>query len=347
MIIAFIFELLSWLFPSNEATLVFFGDAMQHQVQLDAAHRQGNYYDYTGCFADITPWVSEADYAVVNFETTLGGKNYTGYPCFCTPDSYARALKSAGFDLFLTANNHTLDRRDAGLRRTVNVLDTLGVAHIGTYTNAAQRCERLPLVRNINGIKVAFLNYTYGTNGIKVQSNVVVDYIDRKLIKADIAAARSAGAEIVIVFPHWGIEYQLTENAAQRALANFMLNECDADMVIGGHPHVIQPMHLRNNKLVVYSMGNFISGMRTRDTRGGAAVKVHISRDAVGKARVDAASYRLFFTVPGKQYRVKFIDADTDINATVGTAWASQCRAFVASATSVFGKHNTNVPRAK
>jgi poly-gamma-glutamate synthesis protein (capsule biosynthesis protein) len=344
ILVAFIFEMLSWLFPSQEATLVFFGDAMQHQVQLDAARRTGNNYDYTDCFADVAPWVREADYAVVNLETTLGAKNFTGYPCFCSPDSYAKALKNAGFDLFLTANNHTLDRRDAGLRRTANVLDSLGVEHIGTYVNAAQRNERLPFVRNINGIKVAFLNYTYGTNGITVQGKVVVDYIDRALIKADIAAARRAGAEIIIAMPHWGVEYQLTENASQRSLAEFLHSE-GVDVVIGGHPHVIQPMHLRNGRLVVYSMGNFISGMRTRDTRGGAAVKVHLKRDLSGKVYVESAGYRLFFTVPGNQYRVKFIDADTDVNATVGTAWASQCRAFIASAQAVFNRHNTAVPR--
>lgn len=341
-----LFDILSLLFPKQEATMVFVGDAMQHQVQLDAAHRSGNSYDYSTCFTDIAPWVSEADYAVVNLETSLGGKGYTGYPCFCTPDSYAKALKDAGFDLFLNANNHTLDRRDNGLRRTISVLDSMHVDHIGTYTNAKQRKERLPFVKNINGIKVAFLNYTYGTNGISVQGNVVVDYINRATIKADIAAARKAGAEIIVVMPHWGEEYQLRENASQRSLADFLLKE-GVDLVIGGHPHVIQPMHFSNHQLVVYSMGNFISGMRTRDTRGGAAVKVTIKRDATGKAYVDEASYRLFFTVPGSQYTVKFIDADTDINSTVGTAWSSQCRAFISAAQSIFNSYNTGVARKK
>jgi poly-gamma-glutamate synthesis protein (capsule biosynthesis protein) len=345
-LICLLFDLISMLFPKQEATLVFFGDAMQHQSQLEAAHRQNNVYDYSDCFTDIMPWVTQADYAVVNLETTLGSKGFTGYPCFCTPDSYALSLKSAGFDLFLNANNHTLDRRDNGLRRTITVLDSLHVDHIGTYLNSSKRAQQLPLIKNINGFRVAFLNYTYGTNGISVQGNVIVDYINRNKIKADISAARKAGAEIIAVMPHWGVEYQLTENAEQRSLANFLFIE-GVDLIIGGHPHVIQPMHFKNNKLVVYSMGNFISGMRTRDTRGGAAVKVILKRDKKGKAYVDYASYRLFFTVPGSQYKVKFIDTDTDINATVGTAWASQCRAFIASATSIFNRHNTNVPRSK
>jgi poly-gamma-glutamate synthesis protein (capsule biosynthesis protein) len=141
------------------------------------------------------------------------------------------------------------------------------------------------------------------------------------------------------------VEYVLNENASQRSLADFLLKE-GVDLVIGGHPHVVQPMHLRNNQLVVYSMGNFISGMRTTDTRGGAAVKVQLKRDANGKAYVDNAGYRLFFTVPGT-YTLKFIDEDTDINATVGTAYAAHCRAFVNSAVRVFDKCNTNVPRVK
>lgn len=345
LLFCLLFNLLSMLFPKPEATLVFCGDAMQHQSQLDAARQSTNSYSYANCFADIADWVSDADYAVVNLETSLGGKGYTGYPCFCSPDSYAVALKDAGFDLFLNANNHTLDRRDNGLRRTISVLDSLYVDHIGTYTNATERSRRLPFIKDVNGFRIAFINYTYGTNGITVQGNVKVDYIDRALIKKDIAAARQAGAEIIIALPHWGVEYQLNENASQRSLADYMISE-GVDIVMGGHPHVIQPMHLRNNALVVYSMGNFISGMRTTDTRGGAAVKVQLKRDEQGKAYVDNAGYRLVFTVPGK-YTLKFIDEDTDINATVGTAYAAQCRAFVASALHVFNKCNTNVPRVK
>lgn len=257
-----LFALLSMLFPQEEATIVFAGDAMQHKSQLDNASRGGGVYDYSETFAEIAPWVQSADYAVVNLETTLGDHNFSGFPMFCSPDAYAVALKDAGFDLFLNANNHTLDRRDAGLRRTVHVLDSLGVAHTGTYTGASARNASVPLVRNINGFKVAFLNYTYGTNGIDIQGNVVVDYIDRKVMADDIKGARDAGAELVMVMPHWGIEYELTERAPQRELAKFLLDN-GADAVIGGHPHVIQPMHHTGGRAVVYSMGNFVSGMRT------------------------------------------------------------------------------------
>lgn len=342
-----LFALLSMLFPQEEATIVFAGDAMQHKSQLENASRGGGVYDYSETFAEIAPWVQSADYAVVNLETTLGDHNFSGFPMFCTPDSYASALKDAGFDLFLNANNHTLDRRDNGLRRTVRVLDSLGVAHTGTYTDAAARNAAVPLVRDINGFKVAFINYTYGTNGIDIQGNVVVDYIDRKKMSADIKSARSAGAELVVVLPHWGIEYELTERAPQRELAKFLLDN-GADAVIGGHPHVIQPMHRTGDGAVVYSMGNLVSGMRTTDTRGGAMVSMHIKRDKAGKAVIDGMKYRLVFTIPGqpgrRSDRLIFVDPDTDIAASAG-GMSGQCRAFVANATRTLDRHNTNVSR--
>lgn len=342
-----LFALLSLLFPPQEATIVFAGDAMQHKSQLDNAGRGRGVYDYSECFAEVAPWITEADYAVVNLETTLGDHNFTGYPMFCSPDSYAVALKDAGFDLFLTANNHTLDRRDVGLKRTVRVLDSLQVDHIGTYTGRDARAAALPLVKDINGFRVGFLNYTYGTNGIEIKGNVVVDYIDKAKIKNDIAAARAAGAELVIVMPHWGIEYELTERGPQRDLARYIL-DAGADAVIGGHPHVIQPMKHTEDGVVVYSMGNFISGMRTTDTRGGAVVRLHLSRDERGEARIDDAQYRLVFTLPGqpgkRADRLIFVDENTDISAAAGER-AAQCRAFVTNAVRAFDKHNRDVPR--
>lgn len=345
-------SLISLLFPPQEATIVFAGDAMQHQSQLDAACRADGTYNYSETFADISPWVKKADYAVVNLETTLADKGFTGYPCFCSPRQYATALRDAGFDLFLTANNHTLDRRDAGLRRTLSVLDSLKVDHIGTYASPSYRAQTLPLIKDIKGFKVAFLNYTYGTNGITEQGNVVVDRLDKKKIAADIAAARKSGAELVIVMPHWGDEYHLEHNAAQKDMAKFM-QKAGADIIIGGHPHVVQPMQMHRDSLghfrpVIYSLGNFVSGMRTTDTRGGAMVQLKLHRDSLGKACVADACYRLVYTIPGvdhqKSHRLVFIDTDTDINKTV-PGMAAHCKAFVNNATKTFDRHNVNVPR--
>ncbi len=328
----------------QEATLLFAGDAMMHQAQLDAARQRDGSYDFSDYFTAIAPQVREADYAVVNLETPLGGAPYSGYPCFCAPDSYADALADAGFDLFLTANNHMLDRRDSGLRRTVATLDAKGYQHIGTYRDAAQRDSLLPMVTDVNGFKVAFLNYTYGTNGISPTAGAAVDYIDRDLMRRDIASARQAGAELVCAAVHWGVEYQLLPHASQKSLAAFLMDE-GVDMVIGGHPHVIQPLEMRRrddgrNCLICYSLGNFISNMKTRDTRGGAMLEVKLARDSMGRAVVDDANYSLVFTVPptaGKNFRLVRPDSCD------AAAWRQHAKAFAAKAREIFTKHNVGV----
>lgn len=331
----------------NEATLLFAGDAMMHQMQIDVARRSDGSYDYSQCFAGIKPLVSDADYAVVNLETPVAGGRYSGYPCFNAPDTYVDALKRAGFDMFLTANNHTLDRHDAGLVRTVDLLGAKGVDHIGTYSNSAQRDSLLPMIKDINGFKVGFLNYTYGTNGIDISGDVVVDYIDRQKMSEDIRRTRSAGAELVCVAVHWGVEYKLLPHYTQTSLADYLVDQ-GVELVIGGHPHVIQPMEIRigadgTRHLVVYSLGNLISNMTTRDTRGGAMLRAFLKRDDKGRAFVDGADYDLVFTVPGTPAGDNFRLVYTD--SCDSRQWSAACRAFETSATNIFSKHNKDVDR--
>lgn len=333
----------------DEADLVFVGDAMQHTAQLDAA-KTGSGYDYTGYFDAVENHIALADFAVVNLETPVGSPPHTGYPCFNAPPQFVDALADAGFDLFLTANNHTLDRGAKGLRSTVEVLDSKGLLHIGTYSDDSARVAALPLVMNVNNFKIAFLNYTYGTNGITPRDGVVVDYIDRPLIKSDVEAARAAGAELVCVCIHWGDEYRLLPNASQRHLADF-LEALGVDMIIGAHPHVIQPMELRPNKyypdknvLLVYSLGNFVSNMKTADTRGGAMTRVKLFRGDDRKPIVKNADYRLLFTLPAgagtKNYRV--VEPDS-----VPAAWKPRALEFTRRARNIFDAHNINVPEAQ
>lgn len=345
---------LSFSAPSS-ASIVFAGDAMQHRKQLEVAVLPDGSFDYSMCFKEITPWVSKADYAVVNLETPLGDNDFSGFPRFNSPVSYAEALKAAGFDMMLTANNHTLDRRDAGLRRTIAALDSLKVDHIGTYNSAADREKAIPFIKDIKGFKVGFLNYTFGTNGIPVQGDVVVDIIDRSQIKKDIKATREAGAELVIVNMHWGEEYILLPPAHVRSMADFLCKE-DVDMVIGGHPHVIQPMEVRDNPttgrpvLLVYSMGNLLSNMMTRDTRGGAMVSTIIERDENGVARFSSAEYMPHFTVPGTSvsdnFRVVLLPDNGCVNTSIPAAWRGHANAWLNAAIPVFEKHNKDVPRA-
>ncbi len=332
---------------ADEAEIVFAGDAMQHAGQLDAARQADGSYDYSEYFAALEPYIAGADYAVVNLETPLGGKPYSGYPMFCSPDAYASALVDAGFDFMLLANNHILDRRDRGLLRTLDALDSIGVPHAGVWRNASERSRLNPVIKDVNGFRIAILNYTYGTNGIEVQNDAVVDYIDRRIIADDIARARSLGAEIVTACIHWGDEYRLLPNASQRSLADWLIGQ-GVDMIIGGHPHVIQPMEMRRNdstgrpSLLVYSLGNFISNMKTADTRGGAMVRVRLMRDRSGQAYVADATYRLVFTVPpvdGCNYRA--VPAEN----CPSSRWSQACDMFVRNAEAIFDRHNCGVPR--
>lgn len=361
MISVLLFSLLSFI-TGVDATaketpgvdLVFVGDAMQHQAQLDQALIEGNgkYYDYSGCFPLIAPDIISADYAVCNLEVPLGGGPvYSGYPCFSAPDSYAEALRDAGFDLFLTSNNHCLDSGDKAARRTLTALDALGVDHIGTYDTAAARDTLVPFIKDIKGIKFGFLNYTYGTNGIPPREGMEVALIDRDKIAREMKATRDAGAEILCVTMHWGIEYVLNENAGQRDLADFLIDN-GADLIIGGHPHVVQPMRVMHNDkedkdvLVVYSLGNFISNMKTTDTRGGALVNVRVERDEEGRARFKEASYDLLYSAKptGKGSNFKVIPsrlAEKHVPAAEMQKWLM----FERSATRLFDAENHNVPR--
>lgn len=332
---------------SQSVDIVFAGDAMQHSAQIEAARTSAGTYDYSECFAEVSSYIESADYAVVNLETPLGGRPYAGYPCFCSPDSYAEALRDAGFDLFLTANNHTLDRHDKGLRRTVMMLDSLGVDHIGTYGNDSCRAAQLPMIKDIKGFNVGFLNYTYGTNGIKPGPEVVVDYIDTLKMGNDIAATRAAGAELLVVALHWGDEYKLLPNNAQRRVAKFLFDN-GVDVIIGGHPHVIQPMELRvdsadslNRRVLVYSLGNFISNMKTRDTRGGVMVKLTLRRALNRRPYVAAASYAPVFTVPaGDGHNFRLVNATDTLHSS---PWEYHRRQFLSSAKAIFDKHNINI----
>lgn len=340
---------------SDTVSLIFFGDAMQHRRQLERARLLGTKespYDFSGYYDLISPAIKEVDYAIVNLEVALGGLNdYSGYPKFSAPDLFAMELKNAGFDLLLTANNHILDRGDRGLRRTLAVLDSIGVDHIGTYSDLADRNRKIPFIKEINGIKIGFLNYTYGTNGIKATRGAEVAYIERDKIKQELEATRRAGAEFIIVLPHWGDEYILTENKTQKSLAEYMLAS-GADMIVGGHPHVPQPMKIftdsltGNRNLVVYSLGNFISDMKTADTRGGVFVRVVLEKDENGKVRLREAEYDTFLTetpsVKGTNYRVVPSWRMENLPADQKYRWDK----FNSSIQNLYDRQNIDVPRS-
>lgn len=270
------------VFAQERLTLLFAGDLMQHQAQLDAA-RTPEGYDYAECFRHVQAEIERADVAIGNLEVTLGGPPYAGYPAFSAPDAYAEAIREAGFDVLLTANNHCLDRGRHGLERTIRVLDSMRVAHVGTYRTPDERASRYPLRIEKNGFVIALLCYTYGTNGIAVQAPNVVNYIDREQMAKDILEARRMKPDAIIACVHWGTEYRSMPDASQRELADWMLAQ-GVTHVIGGHPHVVQPMEARpdsrvpDRHVVVYSLGNCLSNMSAPQTDGGAWVKLELKR---------------------------------------------------------------------
>lgn len=265
-------------------SMLFAGDAMQHQAQLDNANNRDGSYSYDDNFRLIKDEISSADIAVVNFETTLGGYPYRGYPAFCSPDEFAIALKRCGFDIFLTANNHCLDKGSKGVFRTIDILDSLNIKHLGTYKSEDERKAKYPMVIRKGNIKIGMLNYTYGTNGITAKQGAVVDYIDTTLIKRDIAFCNIKGSDIIIANIHWGEEYKLNQNVHQKQLAEW-LHKKGIRIIIGSHPHVIQPIELVTDScgnienLTVYSLGNFISNMRTKMTKGAIIFRLNLVKE--------------------------------------------------------------------
>lgn len=341
----FLLSLMPLLGCGQEISLLFAGDAMQHGPQIKAALQSDGSYDYSPCFKYVEQDIKAADYAVVNLECPLAGKPYGGYPNFSAPDEYALQLKKTGFDLFLTANNHCLDKRDAGLKRTIATLDRFGIQHIGTYTSAATRAGQMPMIIDLNGLKMAMLDYTYGTNGIPIQGNVVVDYINRNRISADIDKAREMGAKAICVNVHWGIEYKLLPVESQRSLAEWLIEEKGVDLIIGGHPHVIEPMEIRHSLrfdkdvLLVYSLGNFISNQNGDDSRGGAMVKVKLNVINGEIASIKAA-YKLFFCQKPRFKGENYVLIPADRHDLVRSDSRAAFNLFLKNARRIFKLHN-------
>lgn len=278
----FLFGFLGGMYAQQTITLLFAGDLMQHGPQIKAAEIKGA-YDYSSYFHALKGEISKADIAVANLEVTLGGKPYVGYPRFSAPDGFIYAVKQAGFDVLLTANNHCMDRGQKGLERTIRMLDSLHLKHVGTYKNKTERLKHYPLMVEKNGFKIAFLNYTYDTNGLPVISPNVVNIIDKEQIKKDILAARCLRPDVIIACMHWGIEYQTLPRQTEKELAEWMVH-MGVDHVIGSHPHVLQPIEAHEDSitperhLIVYSLGNFGSNMSKPDTDGGAMVKLTLKK---------------------------------------------------------------------
>lgn len=284
-------------------TLAAVGDVMCHLPQVRAAwDSERGVYDFTPAFREVASYLSAADITLANLETVLDdSRPYRGYPRFNSPAALAQALAQAGVDLVTTANNHALDQGEAGVLATLKNLKEAGLLASGTSDN---RAARGPLVYSLKGFKLAFLAYTLTTNGLvpPAGKEYLVNVWNAEQAAQDIAAARAQGAEFVVVSMHWGQEYQRHPSAHQEELAR-QLVAAGADLILGSHPHVLQPLteQLADGRrvLVAYSLGNFISSQRDPGTDRGLILYVTIARNP-GTGRVEIASY---WTVPTRVVR--------------------------------------------
>ena len=283
-------------------SLAAIGDVMCHNTQyMDAYNSSTDSYDFSYVFEDIETYIQSADISIGSLETTFAGKDrgYSNYPTFNSPEQLAYDLSEMGLDVLSTAGNHALDKGFSGLSNTLDVLDDANISHSGTYRTQEDRDS--VLIKDVKGVKVAILSYTYGTNGIPVPSDkeFCVNLIDKDLIKQDIENAKSQNADVIISCMHWGIEYKTTPNDEQEDLADFLF-ENGVDIIFGNHPHVLQPMEKRSVTLadgtvkdcfVVYALGNFICDQNSENTRNSIILNLDITKNPDGKISIDKVDY--------------------------------------------------------
>ena len=311
-------------FSSDElvatATLSSVGDLLIHAPVFNSVYTSGGEYDFNPIFQYVKPYLEKADYCVANLEVSLGGTDngmkYSGYPLFNCPDSIIDAAKNMGADMLTVANNHTYDCGYAGFIRKIGVIENKGLAYTGV---AKDNTQKLYNVVDVNGIKIGIVNYTYETpatgegnkaiNGILLDKNAVnlvnsFNYDKLDLFYADLESKmeqmKNDGADVIVVYPHWGTEYLLDANEYQTKMAQKM---CDmgVDVIIGGHPHVVEPVKVIKSEnsgkrtVCLYSLGNFISNQRkhlmnlsTGNTEDGLIFTVNFEKYGDGRVLVES-----------------------------------------------------------
>lgn len=262
------------------ATVLNTGDILIHDNILWGAEQSDGSYDFSKLFKEAKSYITKADYAVANLEVTLGGTeagNYRGYPGFNSPDSLLDYVKADGFDMLLTANNHCLDTGLAGLKRTVQQLKAENLDFLGTKETTD---DPTYIVKDINGIKIGMVAYTYGTNSSASGAGSLINYFSSSNLNKFYTDAQSVidsmkadGAEAIVFYMHWGNEYHTKPNTYQKAAAQQLCN-MGVDVIVGGHPHVLQPVELiyaegsDHTTVCLYSMGNSISNQRISEMTG-------------------------------------------------------------------------------
>ena len=314
------------IIPDITISFTAIGDIMCHNSNYNDAYSNG-IYDFSYVFADITEQIQSADIAVGNLETTFAGaaRGYSNYPTFNTPEALATDLKEMGIDLLSTSNNHSLDKGYSGIESTINFLDAAGIAHTGTYTSPES--QNTIVVQDVKGIKIAFLSFTYGTNGISVPTGkeYCIDLISDEHIINQINLAKAQSPDVICVFMHWGQEYKLEPNAEQQRLADLLFTN-GVDIILGSHPHVLEKMEKRTITLedgttkdgfVIYSLGNFMSGQVKENTKNSIILNLQITKNGeTGKISIDSVNYTPIYMYrrAGGTQRYKILDLAKSIS---------------------------------
>lgn len=305
------------------------GDIMCHSTNFaDAYDKENNTYDFSYVFTDIKDYIQSADIAIGNLETTFAGKDvgYTGYPTFNTPEQLAQNLADLGLDVVSTANNHSLDKRYNGLVSTLDELDKVNLNHTGTYRSKEDQDKII--TKNVNGINIAFLSFTYGTNGIPVPKGkeYCINLIDEDLILDQISKAKALNPDLICVSMHWGDEYKLKQNKTQEKLADFLFKN-GVDIILGSHPHVLEPMEKRTITLedgttkdgfLIYSLGNFMSGQVIENTMNTIILQLQITKHPNNSITIDSVEYvpiYMYDKGAGQNKRYKILDINKTLKA--------------------------------
>ncbi len=283
----------------SEISINLVGDLMCHTPQTNNARLSNGTYDFNPSFEYIKAYLQDADITIGNLETTFAGsaKPYAGYPAFNSPDEYCTALKNAGFDFLVTANNHSMDTGEPGLLRTIETIKKHNLGYAGTYIDQADH-DSIRIL-NIKGIKLGILNYTYGTNGSYPASDhkFMLNVIDSASIVDAVKLTKAKGADIVLVFYHMGTENITEPTQAQNDAVRFAL-QAGANLIIGAHPHMIGPTQIKYSEtikdsvFIAYSLGNFLSNQFWRYTDAGVILKLLVQKNCTKQtAYFKEASY--------------------------------------------------------
>lgn len=312
------------------ATIVSFGDTLCNKPLFNAAYdKELGIYDFSSMFKYVEKYFENSTINIGNCESPMAGAEvgYSGFPTFNSPEHLAIDLKELGVDIMTTSNNHCLDKGFSGLSSTLDFLDDAEISHVGTSRTEEE--QNTILFKDLNGIKTAFIAYTYGTNGFSAPEGkeFCVNLIDEDLILEQINKAKSEGAELIVASMHWGVEYQTTESATQDRLAEFLIKN-DVKIILGSHPHVLQPMKMlkvetddgeEKEGLVIFSQGNFFSNQRDENTRNTAIFNIMVKKNCeTGEVSIESATYVPIYVnikEPGAKDRYELLDLNEIIRS--------------------------------